>query len=181
VDRLAEKANPSYGLPPVCYTALTAAAAVHPGGTVLTFVTQTGKSLQVLLRLPDDKTRAFCAELTLLIRPGQRRRRYVRVRPIAANGSPPPPVAIAAPPAPPVPVGEGDPIGPVPHGKGSRLALRAFYARLFDESKSTGRTVSMLARREGIAYSTLLAGFWMVEALRNRAARPILEPGGKIL
>jgi hypothetical protein len=62
VDRLGEKANPAYGLPPVCFTALTAAASVNGDGPVLTFVTRTGKSLQVLLQLPADKTRAFCSD-----------------------------------------------------------------------------------------------------------------------
>lgn len=69
------------GLPPVCFTALAAAASVNRDGPVLTFVTLLGKSLQVRLQLPADKTRAFCVDVMALVRAEGQRRRHAATTP----------------------------------------------------------------------------------------------------
>jgi hypothetical protein len=67
VDRHTEKLRSIGALTPVCFTALAASAAVNDEGPTLTFATHTGKSLQVLLRLPPEKAREFRHDLAALL------------------------------------------------------------------------------------------------------------------
>jgi hypothetical protein len=67
-DELARRSHPAGALTPVCFTALAASASATVNRNVVTFVTHTGKSLQVLLDLPAEKARAFRADLVGLLR-----------------------------------------------------------------------------------------------------------------
>jgi len=67
-DELARRAHPAGALPTVCFTALSASAGMNCDGPVLTFATDNGKSLQISLRLPSDKSRALLAEIMGLFR-----------------------------------------------------------------------------------------------------------------